>query len=148
MEPRPEEMPTEPVWLDRTIVAYIHEDQIRQHGGLFGVRDEGLLESALARPRQRWTYEPESDLAALAAAYAFGIAKNHPFLDANKRVAFMAAYTFLRVNGLHLVAPEPEAVQMMLDVAAGELGEPELAAWLRQRAVPQTGGPQTGGPPG
>jgi len=92
-----------------------------------------MLESALARPQQKRTYEEGIDVADLAAAYGFGIAKNHPFIDGNKRTAFMALYTFLRLNGVRLVATEPEAVTVMLGVASGELGEPELAAWCRQR---------------
>ena len=103
-------MPTEPTWLDRSIVQALHADQILEHGGSLGIRDEGLLESALARPQQKWHYEPATDLASLAAAYAFGIAKNHPFVDGNKRAALVAAYTFLAINDLELEAPEPEAV--------------------------------------
>ncbi len=133
----PEPSIPEPVWLPRPLVDAIHEAQIRDYGGLYGIRDEGLLESALARPQQRWTYEPDADLAALAAAYAYGLAKNHPFLDGNKRIAFAAGGVFLGLNGLRLVAPEPEAVHVMLDVASGELEEAALAAWFRQRTEPR-----------
>lgn len=124
----------EPIWISRDAVEAIHHEQLRAHGGRFGVRDENLLESALARPRQRWAYEA-ADLADLAAAYGFGIAKTPPFIDGNKRTAFMALFSFLLVNGVHLRAEEPEAVTVMLGVASGELGEPELAAWCRQRGV-------------
>ena len=126
----------EPVWLDRLTVDAIHFDLLLGHGGMFGVRDEGLLESALDRARNRWLYEPESDLAALAAAYGFGLATNHPYADGNKRVALMAMYVFLAVNGRRLVAPEAEAALVVLDVARGRLGEAELAAWLRQQSRP------------
>jgi death-on-curing protein len=99
------------------------------------VRDRGLIESALARPLQRWTYDESADLANLAASYGFGLAKNHGFVDGNKRVAFMALYVFLGLNGRDLDAPEPEVVSVMLAVAGGELGEDELAAWVRERWV-------------
>lgn len=122
----------EPVRISRPLAEAIHHEQLREHGGRFGLRDENLLESALARPRQRWSYE-DADLFDLAAAYAFGIAKNHPFVDGNKRTALVALGVFLRMNGVQLTAPEPEAVEVMLGVAAGELGEAELATWCRQR---------------
>ena len=131
-------MTTEPVWINRDAIEAIHHAQLAAHGGRWGVRDENMLESALARPRQRWAYEDGADLADLAAAYGFGLAKNHPFIDGNKRTAFMALFSFLLANGLHLRAPEPEAVAVMLGVAAGELGEAELAVWCRQRSVPIT----------
>lgn len=123
----------EPVWLDRLTVDAIHFDLLLGHGGIYGVRDEGALESALARARNRWRYEPDVDLAALAAAYGYGLTANHPYADGNKRVALMAMYVFLAVNGLRLVAPEPEAALVVLDVARGRLGEPELAAWVRRQ---------------
>lgn len=129
-------MPTEPTWLDRTIVQALHADQILEHGGTLGIRDEGLLESALARPQQKWHYEPATDLAALAAAYAFGIAKNHPFIDGNKRAALVTAYTFLAINDLELEAPEPEAVTAILGTADGSLSEDDLASWVRSRLIP------------
>jgi death-on-curing protein len=126
----------EPAWLDRLTVNAIHFDLLLGHGGMFGVRDEGLLESALDRVRNRWLYEPESDLAALAAAYGSGLTTNHPFADGNKRVALMAMYVFLAVNGRRLVAPEAEAALVVLEVARGRLGEAELAAWLRRQTRP------------
>ena len=122
----------EPVWLDRLTVDAIHFDQLLEHGGLHGVRDEGALESALDRARNRWLYEPASDLAALAAAYGLGLVANHPYTDGNKRVALMAMYVFLAVNGRRLMAPEAGAALVVLDVARGRLGEAELAAWLRR----------------
>ncbi len=110
---------------------------MREHGGLIGIRDENALESALARARRRWTYEPEADLPRLAADYAFGIARNHPFRDGNKRVAFVAAVVFLGLNGLDLIAPEDEVVARMLALAAGELDEEQLASWIRSRVQPR-----------
>lgn len=129
-------MPAEPLWLDRIIVETLHADQILEHGGGLGIRDEGLLESALARPQQKRQYEPDTDLATLAAAYAFGIAKNHPFIDGNKRAALVTAYTFLAVNGVELEAPEPEAVSTILGIADGTLSEEVLASWIRAHLVP------------
>lgn len=129
-------MTTEPNWLDRPILEALHADQILEHGGSIGIRDVGLLESALARARQKWHYEPTTDLAALAAAYAFGLAKNHPFIDGNKRAALVAAYTFLAINGLELEAPEPEAVAMIVGIADGSLSEEGLASWIRSHVVP------------
>lgn len=121
----------EPRWLSRRLVDAIHFDQLREHGGAAEVRDENALESALARPRDRWHYDPKSDLAGLAAAYAFGLARNHGYVDGNKRVAFLALYTFLALNGRELQASEPEVVEVMLALAAGKLAEDELAAWVR-----------------
>lgn len=129
-------MPPEPTWLDRLILEALHADQILEHGGSLGIRDEGLLESALARPQQKWNYEPDSDLATLAAAYAFGVAKNHPFIDGNKRAALVGAYTFLAINGFELEVPETEAVSMILGTANGTLPEQELAAWIRLHLIP------------
>lgn len=129
-------MPTEPTWLDRLIVEALHADQILEHGGGLGLRHEGLLESAQARPQQKWHHEPATDLATLAAAYAFGIARNHPFVDGNKRAALVAAYTFLALNDLELEAPEPEAVTVILGTADGSPSEDDLAAWIRSRVRP------------
>jgi death-on-curing protein len=116
----------------------VHVDQVREHGGLLGVRDENVLESALARARQRWSYEPEADLPRLAADYAFGICRSHPFRDGNKRAAFLTAVIFLGLNGLDFVAPEDEVVEKMLALAAGELGEEEIAMWFRSHTRPRT----------
>jgi death on curing protein len=114
----------------------IHDAQIREHGGSPGVRDERLLESALARPQHKFAYSARADLAALAAAYAFGLAKNHGFVDGNKRAAFMAAYVFLGLNGHDLDAVEPEVVRVTEDVAASRLSEAALASWIREKLRP------------
>lgn len=124
---------SEPVWLGRRVVEAIHDEQIAEHGGTRGLRDAGLLEIALARPLNAFA-DGERDLAALAAAYAFGIARSHPFADGNKRTAFLAAYTFLGLNGRELTAPEAEAVVMTLGLAAGDLPEAGYAAWLRDNS--------------
>jgi len=124
----------EPRWVPRLVVEAIHVDQVREHGGLIGIRDENALESALARARQRWTYEPTADLPRLAADYAFGISSNHPFRDGNKRVAFVSAVTFLGLNGCEFLAPEPEVVERMLALASGKLDEEQLTEWIRSRA--------------
>jgi death-on-curing protein len=118
----------------------IHQAQLAEHGGLAGVRDYGLLESALARPRHKFAYAAKPDFGALAAAYAFGLARYHGFVDGNKRVAFMAAYVFLGLNGYEIEATEPEVVTAMEDVAAGRMSEASLAAWVRQRLRPIGGG--------
>jgi len=121
----------EPRWLSTVTVLTIHSDQITSHGGSFGLRDRGLLQSALARPRNRFHYESESDLLALAACYGFGIARNHPFVDGNKRVAFQAMYVFLGLNGLRVDADEEEVVGLMVAVAAGGIDEEGIAVWLQ-----------------
>jgi death-on-curing protein len=125
----------EPRSLSTSIVLAIHADQIADHGGALGVRDKGMLESTIDRPRNRFQYEPESDLAALAAACGFGIARNHPFIDGNKRVAFQTVYVFLGLNGARLHAAEAEVVLIMLSLAVGELQEAHLADWLRQNST-------------
>jgi death-on-curing protein len=125
----------EPRWLSAQVVVAIHSDQIREHGGSLGVRDKGLLESALDRPRNRFNYESDADLTALAAAYGFGIAKNHPFVDGNKRVAFQAIYVFLGINGAAITADEEEVVRLVLALASGELSESELRVWLRDNTA-------------
>ena len=121
----------EPRWVSRAVVHAIHVDQIRQHGGSLGLRDEGLLDSALERPRNRWRYDPGSDLARIAAAYGYGLARNHPFVDGNKRVAFQVMYVFLGLNGYRIEAAEPDVVRLVLGVAAGSIEEEPLAEWLR-----------------
>jgi death-on-curing protein len=130
---------SEPLWLDRLVVDAIHFDQLRLHGGLPGVRDENALESALARPQNRAAYGSGSDLAALAAAYGFGLATSHPFNDGNKRVGFLAMYVFLDLNGLEIEAGEPEVVDLMVAVAAGRTSEAKLAEWLRRNLRPVSG---------
>jgi death-on-curing protein len=121
----------EPEWLSRALILAIHDEQLAEHGGGAGVRDEGLLESALARPRNRFEYDRKADLPMLAAAYAFGIAKNHPFIDGNKRTAFVAGELFLDVNGLTLAASDEDCVITMLRLAGGEIDEDTFAQWLR-----------------
>ena len=131
--------PPEPRWVPRLVVEAVHLDQIREHGGLMGIRDENGLESALARARQRWTYEPKPDLPRLAADYAFGPCTNHPFRDGNKRIAFLAAVIFLGLNGFDLIAKQDEVVETMLELASGRLEEDAIAAWIRSRTQPRPG---------
>ena len=121
---------SEPVWLTVDLVVAIHDEQLRQFGGAEGLRDLGALESALGRPKNKWAYEG-NDLAGLAAAHAFGIARNHPFVDGNKRVALLALVTFLGLNGIEFVADESEAVVIMRDLAAGAIDEDGLTRWVR-----------------
>jgi death-on-curing protein len=121
---------TEPEWLDVDIVLDIHAEQLAIFGGGDGIRDLGLLESALARPINKFAYG-ETDLAALAAAYAFGIARNHPFVDGNKRAAFGSMIVFLGLNGIDLDVPPQNATAIILEVAAGEIEEGGLTRWLR-----------------
>jgi death on curing protein len=118
------------VWIDRAVIRAVHEEQLAEHGGAIGTRDTGLLESALARPMQLAAYG-EPDVAALAAAYGYGLAKNHPFIDGNKRTAFVAVELFLMLNGWELTATDADCVLTMLAVAAGTLGEPAYAEWIR-----------------
>ena len=125
---------TEWVWIDTAVVLAVHEEQLAEHGGSTGVRDIGLLESALARPMNLVAYG-EPDVAELAASYGFGIARNHPFVDGNKRTAFVSVELFLQLNGYHLVADDVACMLTMLAVAAGELDEAGFAAWLRQHCV-------------
>ena len=106
-------------------------DQVREHGGLPGIRDENALESALARPRQKWAYGNERDLATLAAAYGFGLVRNHPYRDGNKRMGFLAIATFLGVNGHELDVTDADVITHMIGLAAGNLSEDDLAAWIR-----------------
>ena len=119
----------EPVWVTTDLILAIHERQLREFGGPAGVRDIGALESALGQPRNRWAYE-NGDWAQLAAAYGFGLARNHPFVDGNKRTALLAIVTFLGLNDIELVASEAEAVVMIRGVAAGEIDEEALARWI------------------
>lgn len=128
---------SEPRWLAVLHILAIHSDQIRAHGGSPGLRDRPLLESALERPRIRLRYDPDADLPTLAAAYGFGLAGNHPFVDGNKRVAFQAMYLFLGLNGYRIEAPEPEVVTTILALASGGLDEVGLAEWLRQQVSPR-----------
>lgn len=126
--------PRQWVWLDPRVLLAIHEEQLAEHGGASGIRDQGLFESAIARAQQLEAYG-KPDVAALAAAYGFGLARNHPFVDGNKRTAFVAVELFLDLNGSELTATDADAVMTMLALAAGELGEQDFAAWLRANAV-------------
>lgn len=125
----------EPRWVPRLVVEATHLDQLREHGGMPGLRDVDALEAALARPRQKWNYDSEVDLAALAAAYAFALATAHPFSDGNKRIALLTMVVFLGLNGQALETTEAELVQVMTALAAGTLKEPQLAAWVRDHIV-------------
>lgn len=127
---------SEPVWVDRRVVDAVHLDQLREHGGLQGVRDENALESALARARNKWAYESVTDPAVLAAAYGYGIATSHPYRDGNKRIAFLTMVVFLGLNGWDLDASEAEVVSTMLALAAGRCSESELVQWLRGHLAP------------
>jgi death-on-curing protein len=119
------------LWIVDSVVYAIHEAQLAEHGGIAGLRDEGLLSSALARPRNLAAYADDVDAAMLAAAYAFGIARNHAFLDGNKRTAFVVMELFLDLNGWILNAEDAECISTTLALAAGDLGEKALASWLR-----------------
>ena len=121
-------------WIDAAVLRAVHEEQLAEHGGATGTRDEGLFESALARPLHLAAYG-EPDAAALAAAYGYGLARNHPFVDGNKRTAFVAVELFVDLNGYDLAATDADCVLTMLDVAAGTLGEEEIAAWIRTHLV-------------
>jgi death on curing protein len=119
----------EPKWLTADLVLAIHDEQLREFGGPPGIRDMGALESALGRARNRWAYEG-GDLPRLAAAYGFGIARNHPFVDGNKRAALLSIITFLGLNDVEFTGSEAEAVVMIRDLAAGEIDEDVLARWI------------------
>jgi death-on-curing protein len=122
---------SEPQWLSRVVVDAMHNDQLREHGGLPGVRDENVLESALARPQQKWHYAEGADIPTLAAAYAFGLTKNHPYRDGNKRIGFLALATFLGMNGFELDATDADVIAEMLALADGRVSENELIDWVR-----------------
>jgi death-on-curing protein len=124
------------VWIDQAVILAVHDEQLVEHGGAPGLRDEGMLDSALARPLNLSAYG-NPDFADLAAAYGVGLAKNHPFVDGNKRTAFVAVELFLDINGYELTASDADCVLAMLAVASGELTEPEFAAWLRGHTAPR-----------
>lgn len=126
---------TEPIWLAKEALILLHRESLRQFGGADGLRDEGLLDSALGRPLNRFVNEGERDLCRLAAAYAKGIAQNHPFMDGNKRAALAAAGVFLMLNGLEIAAEPGMVTVAMLDLAAGDMSEEEFAAWLRDHTA-------------
>src|ERR1700692_1186820 len=123
-------MASEPKWLTYDQVIAIHSRQLRRFGGAVGLRDDGLLPSAIERPINKWHYE-QSELPELAAAYAFGLAKNHAFVDGNKRIAFMSMMTFLRKNGIPFAPDQAQSTAMILALAAGEVSEESLARWIR-----------------
>jgi death-on-curing protein len=125
----------EPIWIDKPEVLVAHSHQLALHGGSDGIRDEGLLESALGKPRNVFFYEESTDLCRLAASYAYGIAKNHPFIDGNKRTALVVSLSFLELNGLEIEASQEETYFTFLHLADGSLPEDELAAWFTSHAV-------------
>ena len=124
---------TEPIWINLRVIQAIHDRQINEHGGLPGLRDEGLLLSALSRSENAFHYsDPKPDVAELAAAYGFGLAKNHPFNDANKRTALITIRVFLKLNGYDLAAAPEAKYEMIIRVAASDVSEDELAQWIRK----------------
>lgn len=127
---------SEPLWLKGEWVDALHFQQLKRFGGLYGIRDLGAIESALARSRNQWEYAEERDIARLAAAYGFGLARSHGYSDGNKRIAFVAMAVFLDLNGWSLEAPEPDVVRIMLGVAAGEISEKQLATWVYSHIQP------------
>lgn len=131
-------MKREPRWIAKEALLLLHAESLAEHGGLEGLRDEGLLDSALARPRNLYVYDVAADLAHFTAAHGVGVARNHPFADGNKRAAFMSIGLFLGLNGKRLVADQVDAVNVMLAVASGELAESELAAWIRKHMKRRT----------
>jgi death on curing protein len=122
---------TDWIWIDRDVLLAAHDEQLQEHGGATGIRDEGLFESAIARPRNLAAYG-EPDAAALAASYAFGLAKNHAFVDGNKRIALVALELFLDLNGFALVADDMQCVLAILSLASGAFSEDDLADWIRK----------------
>jgi death on curing protein len=126
----------EPFWLDERLVRAMHDDQIEQHGGSFGIRDEHLLSASLARPQHLFTYGESPSIFDLAAAYGYGLAKNHPFIDGNKRTAFVVMATFLELNGYSLEAPEVEVVLTMERLAVDEEDQDSIALWLQEKSIP------------
>lgn len=127
---------SEPAFLEPDAVLYLHDQSIREYGGHHGIRDEALLQSALNRPRHKHTYEPECDLPSLAASYAFGLAKNHAFMDGNKRTSWACCVLFLKLNGTEVTAPALEAVENTVALATSIMDEQAFARWLRQHCRP------------
>lgn len=125
----------EPRWVDRRAILLLHAATLAEHGGSPGIRDEGLLDAALGRPQNRFAYGREVDIPVLAAAYGFGLARNHPFIDGNKRIAFIATSLFLRLNRHRLVAERADEVRAMLELSAGRLSEKAFAKWIRKHCV-------------
>lgn len=129
-------MSNSPIWVERADVLHIHTRSIERFGGSHGIRDEGLLESALRRPENHWYYQPDVSLAMLAALYCHGIVKNHPFIDGNKRTGILTAEAFLLLNGLTLAASVGTVAPVIEQVAAGTLSLEELAAWIEEHSKP------------
>jgi death-on-curing protein len=126
----------EPLWMDAVDAVIAHDLELAAHGGSIGIRDTGLLESALARPRNIWAYTTSvPSLAALAAGYAFGISSNHPFVDGNKRIALVVSFAFLEVNGLEVTASQEDAFLTILGLAAGEVSEEQLTEWFGRNSA-------------
>ena len=128
----------EPLWMDTADAVIAHDLELAAHGGSTGIRDQGLLESALARPKNIWAYaESPPSLSRLAAAYAFGISSNHPFVDGNKRTALVVSFAFLDVNGLEVIASQENAYVTTLGLAAGEISEDQLTSWFERNTAPR-----------
>ncbi len=130
-------MKAPPRWISEKALLLLHEESLAAFGGARGLRDRAMLESALARPLNTHAYRPDSTIADLAASYAYGLARNHPFVDGNKRAAFLSIGVFLALNGLRLAADQVDAIQTVLAVADGSLDEQGLAAWIRRNSVPR-----------
>jgi len=126
----------EPIWMDLVDAVVAHDLELAAHGGSPGIRDEGMLDSALARARNLWAYSEQPSLAALAAAYAFGISSNHPFVDGNKRTALVISFAFLEVNGFNVTATQEDAYRTILSLAAGEINEAQLIEWFSRSTQP------------
>jgi death on curing protein len=126
----------EPRWLDRRAILLLQAEALAAHGGVSGLRDAALLDSALSRPVNQFLYDPDADVAQLAAAYGFALAKNHAFADGNKRIAFIATALFLRRNGYRLVSEPLDEIRTMMDLAAGGFSEKDFASWIRTHAEP------------
>ena len=129
-------MKPEPKWIDKRALLLLHEESLAMFGGARGIRDEGLLDSALSRPVNLSLYEPDSDLATLAAAFGYGLAKNHAFLDGNKRAAFLSIGLFLSINDMRLRVEQVDAINSILALATGTLSETALAGWIREHSGP------------
>ena len=126
---------SDPIWVLPEVVIAVHQMLLAEHGGLHGIREEALLDSALSRPQYRFAYGTTLSIFDLAASYAYGLAKNHPFADGNKRIALSVAAIFLELNGYSLDAPEPETVLIIEQLAAGELSENNLSIWLEDKSI-------------
>ncbi len=131
---------SEPIWISQLIVEAIHQDQLKEHGGLPGIRDNALLESALERPKNKFAYDPTCSIHDLAAAYCYGLVRNHPFADGNKRIGFLVMAVFLELNGFTFRATEESTVVSILSLAAGDLSESDLASWIKENATPVQSG--------